>query len=82
MTDNTLLKLNDVLFDQLDRLNTIDVKNKEELDNEIARSNAVTDTAVQIISNANTLIRAKKLKDDNLRADSKLPKMLDYDDEQ
>ena len=56
-------KLNDLnyyLFEQLDRITNDDLKG-EELELELARSKAITDTATQIIKNQQTQLRAAEL---------------------
>ena len=57
---NTLLDLNDHLFEQLERLNDEDLSN-EELDKEIKRADAMTNVSKQIIDNANVVLKATKL---------------------
>lgn len=57
---NTLLDLNNHLFEQMERLND-DELSDEELDKEIKRANAMTDVAQQIISNANIVLKATEL---------------------
>lgn len=73
---NTLGDLNNHLFAQLERLNDEDLKG-EELQEEILRSKAITSVASQIISNGSLVLDAKKMIDNKLDADNKLPKMLE-----
>jgi len=54
---NKLSDLNNVLFEQLERLQDDSLK-AEDLDKEIARSKAVTSIASQIIQNGNLAMRA------------------------
>ena len=59
---NSLSVLNDVLFEQLNKLTT---SSKEQLDEEIRKTYAVTQIAQQITNNFNTCIKAVKLSTDN-----------------
>ena len=72
----TLTDLNNILFEQLDRLDKKDLS-QEDLDKEIKRINAMTNVAVVIVNNASLLLKAQKVKDDNFRADTKLPAILE-----
>lgn len=58
---NKLVDLNNILFEQLERLNDEDIKN-EELQEEICRSKAISNVANQIISNGRLAIRAAELR--------------------
>lgn len=74
---NTLGDLNNHLFAQLERLGDEELKG-EELKEEMERAKAVTGIAVQIISNANTVLQAKKLQAETLGRDNvTIPKMLE-----
>lgn len=73
---NTLGDLNNHLFAQLERLGEEETKG-EDLKEEITRAHAVTDVAKQIIANGNLVLKAKKLVDDKMDADTELPKMLE-----
>lgn len=59
-TKNTMLDLNNHLFEQLERLNDEDLSS-EELDKEIKRTESITRVAKQIISNANVVLKATRL---------------------
>lgn len=74
--DNNLGKLNDYLFDQMDRLNDEDLEG-ETLKEEIERAKAVKDVATSIISNGNLVLNAEKYNDDKWNAEAKKPKMLE-----
>lgn len=64
-TKNTLLRLNDILFEQLNKLNH--VKDDVDFEKEIRKSYAVSQLAQQIVANTNTCIKAIKLaKEDNI----------------
>ena len=54
---NKLSDLNNLLFEQLERLQDDELKG-DDLDHEIARSKAVTSIASQIIQNGNLAMRA------------------------
>lgn len=73
---NTLGDLNNHLFAQLERLSDEDIKG-EKLQEEITRAKAVTQVATKIIENGSLVLEAKKLIEDRIDADTKLPKMLE-----
>lgn len=58
---NTLVDVHNILMEQLERLNEDELSN-EELEKEIKRSAAMTSIATSIAENANTVIRATKLR--------------------
>lgn len=72
---SNLSDLNMYLFQELDRLNDEFIINREEeLNREIKRSKSITDVAQTIINNAQTLIEAQKLFNQN--GQNEIPKML------
>lgn len=72
---SNLSDLNTYLFQELDRLNDEFIINREEeLNREIKRSKSITDVAQTIINNAQTLIEAQKLFNQN--GQNEIPKML------
>ena len=73
---NTLGDLNNHLFAQLERLNDEELKG-EDLQEEIVRAKAINDVASRIIANGSLVLQAKKLQDDQMNADVKIPKMLE-----
>ncbi|MCM3699220.1 hypothetical protein [Paenibacillus macerans] len=73
---NTLGDLNNHLFAQLERLSDEEL-NGEKLADEINRAKAVTSVASQIIANGTLVLEARKLADDRMNADTKIPKMLE-----
>lgn len=73
---NTLGDLNNHLFAQLERLSDEDLKGEKLLE-EINRAKSVTSVASQIISNGSLVLDARKLIDDHMDANTKLPKMLE-----
>jgi hypothetical protein len=56
---NKLIRLNNHLFEQLERLNDADLKS-EELQEEMSRAKAITGVANQIINNARLVFEATK----------------------
>ncbi len=56
-----VLELNDYLFEQMERLNKIDVTDAN-INTEIERAKAIALTASQIISNINTQLRVEYAK--------------------
>lgn len=73
---NTLGDLNNHLFAQLERLSDEELKGEKLLE-EINRAKSVTSVASTIISNGALVLDARKLIDDRMNADTKLPKMLE-----
>ena len=65
MARNTLGDLNNHLFEELERLNNEELAG-EKLETELKRAKAITSVAQQIISNANTIIKAKKFQAESL----------------
>jgi hypothetical protein len=76
MMQNTLGDLNNHLFAQLERLSDEELKG-DALQEEITRAKAVNDVASRIIANGSLVLQAKKLQDDRMNADVKIPKMLE-----
>ena len=66
---NKLVDLNNHLFAQLERLSDEDLKG-EDLQDEIKRSQAVTNVAKQIINNGSLVLHAHKAVTDGLVRDS------------
>lgn len=73
---NTLGDLNNHLFAQLERLSEEELTG-DKLADEINRAKAVTSVASQIIANGSLVLEARKLADDHMNADTKIPKMLE-----
>lgn len=76
MVKNTLGDLNGYLFEQLERLNDIEM-DPEQLNTEIKRSKAVSEIAGNIINNGKLVLEAQKFKDEKIDMDAKTPKMLE-----
>lgn len=74
-TKNKLTDLNNLLFEQLERLNDESLKG-EALQEEIARANSVTRISQNIISNANTILRAAEFADERMDINNKTPELL------
>lgn len=79
---NTLMDLNDHLFEQIERLNDEDL-DPEQLQREIDRSKAMEGIASAVISNAKVMLDAAKAKDSMYEYKPKVPMMLlgENDDE-
>lgn len=75
MTKNTLSDLNNLLFEQLERLNDEEV-GSDGLTSEMERAKAMSDVSKTIIDNAALALEAEKFMDDRLDANRTLPKML------
>lgn len=73
---NKLIDLNDHLFVQLERLGEEGL-DAQELEQEIARSKAMTGVAEKIIDNASLALQAEKVRSEYLGASSPLPAMLE-----
>lgn len=68
MVKNTLVDLNNHLFEEMERLND-DSLSDEELNKEVLRSKAMTNVGDKIIQNANVMLKAKVAYDDINSAD-------------
>lgn len=74
---NTLVDLNNHLFEQLERLNDEDLRG-EDLKDEIIRVKSITDIASKIIDNANTVLAVKKMQVETLgKSNITIPKMIE-----
>lgn len=74
---NTLVDLNNHLFEQLERLNDEDLRG-EDLKDEIIRAKSITDIASKIIDNANTVLSVKKMQVETLgKSNITIPKMIE-----
>ena len=79
-TKNTLEDLNNLLFEEMERLNDGEL-NGEELKEELARARGMTSLGAQIISNAQTVLAAAKFADEKMNIDQPVPRMLLKDGE-
>lgn len=80
--ENKLTDLNNILFEQIERLNDDDLHG-EALKQQIKRSQAIESVAGMIIANANTVLKAEKLKMEYAMDDrdhSQVPEMLRIED--
>lgn len=73
---NNLGSLNDIMFDQLKRLNN-DKISKEELKEEIERSKAMAQVSTQIINTSKVVLDAERYKNDRMEPGRQTPKMLE-----
>lgn len=72
---NTLVDLNNHLFEQLERLNDEELTD-EQLEKELKRTDAMKDIATQIIANANIVLKATELNMEYSRNEVNVPQML------
>ena len=72
---NTLVDLNNHLFEQLERLNDEELS-EEELEKEIKRAKSMSSLAQAIVANAGLGIKAEKLRVEH-RSSVNLPEMLE-----
>ena len=71
---NSLVDLNNYLFEQLERLND----EESDLDEEIIRARAIADIAKNIVENANTILKAKKFQRESLGKENiTIPKLIE-----
>lgn len=80
--ENKLTDLNNILFEQIERLNDDDLHG-DALKQQIKRSQAIESVAGRIIANANTVLKAEKLKMEYAMDDrdpSQVPEMLRIED--
>lgn len=81
MNKNNLGRLNDILFEQLDRMNNTDLKGQE-LQDEISRADAIIDIGRTIIQNGDLALKAALKKSEGFYVDQgkDAPKMLEAGD--
>nr|DAQ23012.1 MAG TPA: hypothetical protein [Caudoviricetes sp.] len=81
MKANNLGRLNDILFEQLDRMNNTELKG-EELKDEISRADAIIDIGRTIIQNGDLALKAalKKSEGFYVHQGKDAPKMLEAGD--
>ena len=75
MASNRLEDLNDLLFNELTRLDRDDIK-PEELSHEIDRAKAMADVGNTIINNANTVLKAAEIYDRRVDSNMTLSHMI------
>lgn len=75
MKNKNLAYLNDMLFNQLERLSKAELDG-EALQDELQRTDAIVDVSKTIISSADLMLRAMVAKDEKLGSYAKLPKLL------
>lgn len=73
---NSLGRLNDELFAQLERLSDVDVRDEASLKAEVERSRAVEGIAKTIIGNAETVLAATRMRAE-YTSHASMPKMLE-----
>lgn len=72
---NSLGRLNEVLFNQLERLDALDVSDEEATKREIERSRAIEGTAKSITENGKTILQATRMRAE-FGVGVQFPKML------
>ena len=72
---NTLVDLNNHLFEQMERLNDEELTD-EQLEKETKRADAMKDIATQIIANANIVLKATELNMEYSKNEVNVPQML------
>jgi hypothetical protein len=77
--NNTLGELNNVLFEQLRALRSVDATNREALDAEIERSKATETLSRAIIANAETVLEATRMRANFTNKVAEVPRMLGGD---
>ena len=76
--ENTLGRLNEVLFAELERLNAVDVTDAAALQAEVERSKAVQGVAKEINASAKTVLDTARMRAEWADArTARTPKMLD-----
>lgn len=78
--NNNLDTLNQVLFEQLNRLSDRNLKS-DKLRKEIERTTCIEKISKQIIESCYLRLKALQIRDDSLRADTDMPKMFSLDEE-
>lgn len=80
---NSLGNLNDVLHEQLERLNELDATDIAALDAEVKRTKAMGEVAKAITSSAKVVLDSIQMRYElqgaRIAADTEMPKMLDGD---
>ena len=74
--ENNLCKLNDKLFEELDRLDQVDVSDRNALSGELERAGGYVKVARTIIDNASTVLKALDYKSNRIAIEDGLPQML------
>lgn len=72
---NNLKGLTDILFEQLRRLDNEDLP-MEAMEKEIKRSDAIVKVATVLVNTGDLALKAKKIQEDNFRANTKLPALF------
>lgn len=74
---NSLGRLNEVLFAELERLDTLDVTDEDALKSEVARSKAIQSVAREINQSASTILESVQLKAHLRGIRMDVPKLLE-----
>lgn len=75
--ENSLGKLNEILFDELAKIRSIDATDADRLKMEIERGKVIDDLAGTVIQNANTVLAATRMRAEYTKASVSVPKMLE-----
>ena len=73
---NSLGRLNEVLFDELERLNDVDLGDEDAVRREIERSRAIEGVSKNIIENGKTILTATRMRAE-FGMDTKVPTLLE-----
>jgi len=74
--ENTLGELNDILFEQLRRLQAVDATNEDALKAEISRSKAVESLSEAVVESASLVLDATRMRANYTKQTVSMPKML------
>ena len=77
-SSNTLGRLNEILFAELERLNAVDASNADAVNLEVSRSKAIQEVAREVNQSAKTIMDAAKFRAEWAGArTAKMPKLLE-----
>lgn len=75
---NSLGRLNEILFDELERLNSLDVSDKDAVATEVSRSKAIQEVAREVNESSKTVMQAARFRAEWAGArGASVPKLLE-----